>query len=122
MSFAFGYLLDEHIHPALDLYLRLHAPELPVYKIGDGEGPPTGTLDPAILIWCEREKCVLITDNRASMPGHLEDHVNAGRSVPGIFSISLSMSVAQLGEHLIFVAQVSFPDEYQNSIWFLPIF
>jgi uncharacterized protein (DUF433 family) len=74
VSFAFGFLLDEHIHPALHSYLRLQALELHVQMIGDG-----------------------------------------------IFSIDLSMSVAQLGEHLIFVAQVSFPNEYQNAIWFLPI-
>ncbi len=122
MSFAFGFLLDEHIHPALDSYLRLHAPGLPVHTIGDGIGPPRGTLDPQILVWCEKQNSVLITDNRRSMPAHLADHVRDGRTVPGIFSINLSMSVAQLGEHLIFVARVSFPDEYQNSIWFLPIF
>ena len=122
MSFAFGFLLDEHIHPALYSFLRVHAPELRVYIIGDGVGPARGTLDPEILIWCEREKCVLITDNRASMPGHLNDHLKAGRTIPGIFSVSPALSVAQLGEHLIFVAQVSFPDEYRNSIWFLPIF
>lgn len=93
-----------------------------VRTIGDGVGPARGTFDPQILIWCEAQRSVLITDNRRSMPRHLADHVREGRSVPGIFSINLSMSVAQLGEHLIFIAQVSFPDEYRNSIWFLPLF
>jgi hypothetical protein len=113
---------DEHIHPALDSYLRLHAPGLAVHIVGDGFGPSRGTLDLKILIWCEAQNAILITDNRRSMPAHLADHIRNGHTVPGIFSINLSMSVAQLGEHLIFVAQVSLPDEYQNSIWFLPIF
>jgi hypothetical protein len=90
--------------------------------VGDGIGAERGTLDPQILIWCEVQNSILITDNRRSMPAHLADHVRQGRTVPGIFSIDWSMSVAQLAEHLIFVAQVSLPDEYQNSIWFLPIF
>jgi hypothetical protein len=122
VTYAFGFLLDEHVHPALHLFLRLHASDLRVQMVGDGIGPPRGALDPEVLIWCEAHNCILITDNRASMPAHLDHHIASGRTVPGIFAMTLAMSVAQLGEHLIFIAQVSLPDEYQNSIWFLPLF
>jgi hypothetical protein len=52
-----------------------------------------GTLDPEILIWCEKYDCVLVTDNRSTMPVHLAEHVNDGHHVPGIFLLNPNMSI-----------------------------
>jgi hypothetical protein len=89
--------------------------------VGDGVAPPKSTPDPDILIWCEAHGRVLVTNNRSTMPGHLRDHVAAGRSVEGIFHLGADMTVAELGEHLALVADLSLPGEYRNTIRFLPI-
>ncbi len=48
------YLLDEHIASLYRTQLLRKAPYLIVRRIGDPDAPPRGTLDPDILIWCER--------------------------------------------------------------------
>ncbi|WP_339384100.1 hypothetical protein [Gloeocapsopsis crepidinum] len=89
--------------------------------IGDLDAPPKGTLDPDILIWCEINKFVLVTNNRKSMPRHLTDHLAAGRHVPGIITINLSQSIGQTVEELIIIAGASFEDEYQDRVEYLPL-
>ncbi|MFB2836181.1 hypothetical protein [Floridanema evergladense] len=48
------YLLDEHISPIYRTQLVRRNPELIVRIIGDPDAPSKGTLDPEILIWCEK--------------------------------------------------------------------
>lgn len=80
-----AFLLDEHIGRRLQRALRLHSAEIIVWRIGELGVPTRGTLDPAILAWCEANGFVLVTNNRSTMPVHLRDHLEAGRHVPGIF-------------------------------------
>jgi len=54
-------------------------PRLTIWKIGMPGVPPSGTLDPEILLWCEGNDFILVTNNRKSMPVHLADHLAAGR-------------------------------------------
>jgi hypothetical protein len=81
------FLLDENLAPALVSGLRREAPALVIWRVGEPLVPPLGTPDPEILRWCEAHDCVLITNNRRSMPGHLRDHLTVGHHVPGILLI-----------------------------------
>ena len=84
---AFHLLLDENTDPAFRPALHRQVPEIVVWAIGDPLAPPRGTPDPDILLWCERHGFALVTNNRASMPVHLADHLSGGRHVPAIFVI-----------------------------------
>lgn len=115
------YLLDENVHPLYKIQLRRKQPELMVWKVGgEPTTPPNGTLDPEILCWCEEYGFALVTNNRASMPGHLRDHINEGRHVPGIFILGKKLSFGQNLEELIFLAEASFDNEYRDQIIHLP--
>jgi len=61
------------------------APDLHVYTIEDDGAPARSTLDPQN--WIETQGCMLVTNNRASLPGHLNDHLAVGRHVPGIVQL-----------------------------------
>jgi hypothetical protein len=89
--------------------------------MGDGQALRRGTLDPEVLVWCEAHDCVLVTDNRRSMPGHLADHIAVGRHVEGIFQVG-SMTVAALGNHLAEVAWLSFPGGFRDLMRVLPLY
>jgi len=91
-----------------------------MWVVGEPSAPPRGTLDPEILLWCEEYGFVVVTNNRASMPGHLRDHINEGRHVPGIFILGKNLSFGQNLEELIFLAEASFDDEYRDQIIHLP--
>jgi hypothetical protein len=121
MSFSFVYLFDEHVPRALGNYLSARHPELRVFRIGQAPAPALGTLDPDLLIWCEVNNAVLLTNNRKSMPLHLRDHLNAGRHVPGIFDLPRWYKIEDVGERLALIAGASFEGEYADQILQLPL-
>jgi Domain of unknown function (DUF5615) len=99
------YLLDEHLNPGYRSQLVRRNPDLIVRIIGDLDAPPKGTLDPDILIWCEINKFILVTNNRKSMPRHLADHLTNGCHIPGIITINANQSIGQTVEELIIIAE-----------------
>ncbi len=115
------YLLDENVDPALKTVLHQQWPEMVVWQIGDPGAPPHGTLDPDILLWCENNDFSLVTNNRASMPVHLRDHLLAGRHVPGIFILHNKMSLRETVDELALIWLATEPDEYTDLIGYLPV-
>jgi hypothetical protein len=115
------YLIDENVDPLYLNQLRRLQPQLIVWSIGDPNIPSKGTLDPAILLWCEEFEFILVTNNRASMPVHLKDHLNEGRHIPGIFLLNRNLSIKQNLDELILIAEGSFDQEYQDQIVHLPL-
>lgn len=115
------YLMDENLDPIYQIQLRRQEPNLMVWAIGDPSTPPKGTLDPEILLWCEKYGFILVTNNRSSMPVHLIDHLAQGQHVPGIFQLSPSMSVGETIEELMLVALASLEGEYADRISYLPL-
>jgi hypothetical protein len=90
--------------------------------LGDITAPSRGTLDPEILLWYEENNYILVTNNRKSMPVHLADHLASNHHIPGIFILSLKLSMGENIEQLMLIAEGSFEDEYQDRILFLPLF
>ena len=115
------YVLDENVDPAFRTALLNREPAMIVWKIGDPGDPPKGTKDPAILEWCEENAFILITNNRASMPGHLSRHLEKGRHIPGILELNPNMSFAETIEEFILIWGASEPQEYQDLIIYLPM-
>jgi hypothetical protein len=114
------YLLDENLDPIYKRQLIESNPNLVVWKIGEPNVPPLSTLDPEILCWCEEHNFVLVTNNRKSMPVHLAEHIERGGHIPGIFILGPKLSIGENINQLIFIAEASFDDEYQDQIVYLP--
>ena len=115
------YLIDENLAPAFRTELMRRDRSLVVWMVGDPNAPPRGTSDPDILVWCEENGFVLVTNNRKTMPVHLADHLAAGRHVPGILTLDLSEGMARLLDELILIAGASRNDEYQDRIEYMPL-
>ena len=115
------YLLDEHIPPIYRTQLLYHEPSLTVLSVGDKDAPARSTSDPEILHWCERNDFNLITNNRESMPQHLDDHLAAGHHVPGIFTVNLKVSMGLIIEQIILIAGASHEDEFLDQIVYVPL-
>lgn len=71
-------MLDENLPPRLKTAILRLNPQIDVLRVGEPSAPPTGTLDPEILIYLEASQRLLVTDNRSSMPKHLTDHWDKG--------------------------------------------
>ena len=118
---GFRFLLDENVNPALRDALHRQMPELIVWIIGDPAAPPYGAADPDILRWCEDHNFSMITNNRASMPLHLSEHLAEGRHVPGIFILNPGRSIGAIVEEIMLVCGASKSEEYRDRLIYLPI-
>ncbi len=118
------YLLDENLPPLYQEQLLRYQSDLTVLIIGELSAistPAKGTLDPEILIWCESNNFILVTNNRTSMPVHLDEHLSQYRQVPGIFVLRPKATIGQIIDDLILIALAGEPQEYQNRITYIPL-
>ena len=115
------YLLDENLDPSLRRALKRAQPEMIVWRVGDVSAPPLQSPDPDILIWCKENEHVLVTNNRASMPVHLADHLSNDRHLPGILVIKKNMPWGVLIDELEFIWRHINPDELTDQIKYLPL-
>lgn len=70
---ALKYLMDENIDPIYPTQIRSKQIGLIIRVIGEPSIPAKGTKDPEILEWCEKYDFILVTNNRKSMPVHLNE-------------------------------------------------
>ena len=79
------FLIDENLSPQLKIAVLRLNPNIDILRIGDGNAPPLGTLDPDVLRYLNLSQRVLIMDNRNSMPGHLKVYWAEGGHIGGLF-------------------------------------
>lgn len=115
------FLLDENVPLTFQSQLEQLDPELKVYVVGDDPAPPKGTPDPDILNWLEANDCLLITNNRASMPVHLQSHLAQGRHVLGIIQLPKRASMGTILDDVLLIGTASLPNEYLDQIVYLPL-
>lgn len=115
------YLLDENISPRVQSQLLLRVPKMKVLRIGDETAPILGTPDLLILEWIEQNGYILVSQNRRTIPIHLQEHLAAGHHVPGILLLRRKISLGQLLNDLLLIWEASKPDEYRDRIEYLPL-
>jgi hypothetical protein len=113
-------LLDENLSPRLKTALLLRFPEMDVLRVGDEGAPPFGTSDQDILLYTEQTRRLLVTDNRTSMPGHIADHLAAGRHHWGILYVSPRLSFGEMLDELGTVSGASTVDEWLDRTDWIP--
>ncbi|MCI0660592.1 MAG: DUF5615 family PIN-like protein [Acidobacteria bacterium] len=115
------YLLDEHVNPRLRKALKRLAPDIVVWRVGDPSAPGLGTPDQEILLWCEDYAFSLVTNNRESMPIHLQEHLAAARHAPGIFTLNRNMTMVETADELLLIWRASEAEEYLDQLLYLPL-
>src|SRR4051794_11582418 len=118
------YVLDEHLRgPLWGIILRHNGrgvDPIDVTRVGDEPELPIGVSDPDILLWAEREQRILVSEDKSTMPGHLADHLAAGRHSPGVFTVRPGFSLPQVLTFLVLAAYASDPGEWQDQIIYIP--
>lgn len=115
------FLLDENMPHAVRDQLVLRVPNMVILAVGDDTAPALGTPDPDILTWIEANGTVLVSRNRRTIPNHLQDHLEAGRHVPGILLLRRRSTLGQIIADLQLIWNVSEVDEYKDRIEYLPL-
>jgi hypothetical protein len=119
-----AFLLDEHLRgPLWQAIVRHNATGglwLDVVCVGDPADLALGASDPEILQWAERESRLVVTEDRHTMPAHLEEHLEAGRQCHGILILRQDSPRQTLVECLELIAHAGLPDEFRNAVHFIP--
>lgn len=84
------------------------------------EGGLIGLSDPDVLAITAREKRILITHDRRTMPRHFRDRLLSGQASPGVFIVSQFEAMGPVSEVLVMVWAASDAHEWQNQIRHLP--
>ncbi|MDF5728104.1 MAG: DUF5615 family PIN-like protein [Rhizonema sp. PD38] len=114
------FLLDENLSPKLKAAaLRLNS-AIDILRVGDPDAPSLGTLDPDILCYLELSQRVLVTDNRKSIPRHLEEHWEAGGHIWGLVWLRPSGTIGSWAEALFLIWDTTEAEEWLDKIDWIP--
>jgi hypothetical protein len=114
-----GFLLDEHLPKWWPATIRRLAPGPIVKRSALDDAPPEGTPDPVLLRYCEEHSFVLFTDNRTTMPGHLDEFKAAGGRMPGIIHVPADYDIKELAIRVALLYGASFDGELDNQIFYI---
>lgn len=114
------FLLDENLSPRLKIAVLRLNPDIDILRIGDPTTPPLGTLDPDVLTYLGRSQRVLISDNRTSMPEHLEQYWQTNQQFWGLFWVRPTTTMGKLAEELTLIWETSEAEEWINVVDWIP--
>ena len=114
-------LLDEHLPEGMMHKLRAALVEAVVIRVGMRDAPAIGTKDADLLRWCSREGFVLITQDKRTMPGHLQSVVNENRVVPGVITLTSQAIRAETVNDVALLLLASEPYELANIVRHVPL-
>ncbi|MDJ0531568.1 MAG: DUF5615 family PIN-like protein [Xenococcaceae cyanobacterium MO_207.B15] len=116
-----SFLLDENLSPRLKLATFRRNPQIDILRVGDIGAPALGTLDPEVLIYLEQSQRILLTDNRKSMPEHLEAHWANGGFIWGLFWLRPKATIRELAEDLILIWETTEAEEWKDQLIWIPL-
>jgi hypothetical protein len=114
------FLLDENLSPRLKLAVVRLEPEIDIIRIGDYSAPALGTLDPDVLVYLQHSQRLLITDNRTSMPDHLEEHWKQGFKIWGLFWLRPNTNLGTVAQFLHLIWHTTDAEEWCDRLDWIP--
>ena len=121
---SLAHLLDENLPGRVVRAIQRHnlTGELPLdaVRVGDLPELPLGADDSMVLLWAESANRILISEDKHTLPNHLENHLAAGRHSPGVFLVRPATNLSDLIEYLALVAHLTEPFEWQDRVTFIP--
>ena len=118
------FLLDENGRGPIWDAIRSHNAKgidpIDALRVGDPRDLPLGTTDPEVLLWAEREDRILISYDKNTMPGHLDNHLLRGNHSPGLLLVRDTVPLSQVVAHLAILAHASDPWEWADRMDFIP--
>ncbi|GAC1460980.1 MAG: hypothetical protein NVS2B14_08460 [Chamaesiphon sp.] len=114
------FLLDENLPPRLKLAVLRLNPTIDILCVGEPNAPHFGSLDPDVLRYVESSQRLLVTDNRRSMPEHLEVHWAECGHILGLFWVRPKTPLGQLAQHLFLVWETTEAEEWIDRLDWIP--
>lgn len=109
---------DENVHGDVVRGLRERLPGLDLVTVQ--EVGLAGTPDPELLAWAATEERILLTYDRATIPGFAYDRVRAGLPMPGVVVLDQQLSIGRQIAEMELFTQCSEGPEWRDQVIFLP--
>ena len=77
--------------------------------------------DPTILEWAANENRILLTHDVNTMTAHVYARVKSELPMPGIFVVPQTLSISQVIEDLLLIAECSVEGEFDGQVLYLPL-
>lgn len=116
------FLLDENLSPDIVSAVLRHNRTIDLLRVGQLNAPAFGTPDEDILLYCEATQRALVTDNRASMPGHIANHLGTGHHHWGVLKTRRKdLSIGAIAAELSLIWEASEAEEYLDREDWIPL-
>lgn len=121
-----AFLLDEDTDGDLLRALRRRSriasgAGVDVLRVGEPDAPPSGTPDLDLLVWCEANQRVLVSNDRNTMPIHFAAHSAAGLHSPGVLLIRFGTALGAVIAELELLSMAGHPDDFRDQVVYIPL-
>jgi hypothetical protein len=113
------FLADENFNNRIVLGLRRNDETIDIALVQE-VGLRTAD-DATVLAWAADAGRVLLTHDIATIPGYAHERVSAGLPMPGVLVVGSAMPIAPVIEEVLLIAGASEPDEWKDSVRYLPL-
>ena len=113
------FVADENFNNNIIRGLLRRHPDLDIVRIQDKN--LSGANDPTVLEWAAQEKRVLQTHDVATITRYAYERVEADLKMPGVFEVSLEVSIGRVIEDILLLVECSFEGEWEGQIQYLPL-
>ena len=110
---------DEDFNNRILRGLLRRRPGLNIVRVQDAG--LTGKGDAEVLEWAAREGRVLLTHDVTTMKRYVDERLNAGLPMPGVFEVNQQIPISQAIEDILLIAECSLEGEWEGQIRFLPL-
>lgn len=113
------FLADENFDRAIVKGLQRRAPEIDIVTVQE-----VGLRmldDPAVLAWAAEEGRIVLTHDLATMKDFAFERVEAGLPMPGVIEIRESLPRMPVIEELLVIAGASEPEDWKDTVRYLPL-
>jgi hypothetical protein len=112
-------LADEKFNGEVVRGLLLRQPGLDVARVQDVGLARTD--DPDILAWAAEDDRIILTHDRATMPGYACERLGAGNEMPGVFIFDGRFPVGQAIQEILLMVACSEQTEWSGRVVHLPL-
>ena len=112
-------LADENFNNNIVRGVRLRDPDIDLVRIQD-VGLSSAD-DPSVLEWAAKHQRVLLTHDVVTITAFACERVRAGKPMPGVFELSLTVALRSAIDDIVLLATCSEDGEWEGQVRYLPL-
>jgi len=111
--------VDENFNNNIVRGLIRRNPNIDIIRIQDVG--LSGADDPIVLEWAAKQERILLTHDASTITLYAYERIKSGQRMPGVFEVSTSAPIGPIIEDILLLVDLSFENEWEGKIIFLPL-